>query len=60
MSIEQGLIQIEEITPLDLAIITLPENLSNPHPMALHNATSCFCLLLIQGRKYELCYRYET
>jgi predicted porin len=28
--------------------------------MALHNATSCFCLLLIQGRKYELRYRYET
>lgn len=59
-AIEQGIIQIEEILPLDLAIITLPENLPTPHLMALHNATSCFCLLLIQGRKYELRYRYET
>jgi hypothetical protein len=59
-AIEKGIIQIEEILPLDLAIITLPENFPTPHPMALHNATSCFCLFSIQGKHYELCYRYET
>jgi hypothetical protein len=59
-AVEKGIIQIEEIPALDLAIITLPENFSTLHPMALHNGISCFCLLLIQGRKYELRYRYET
>ena len=60
VAIERGIIQIEEILPLDLAIITLPENFPTPHPMALHNATSCFRLLSLQGKQYELRYRYET
>jgi len=61
-------ITIEEKRELDLAIVRLPEKLENPaeslkevcHPMAIHNATSCLRILLMQEKRFELYYRYET
>jgi hypothetical protein len=70
--IEQGLITIDEQPDLDLAIVRLPEDLTRQrvhrftqrrlaecHPFALHNRTTCTRLLLLQGRRAELQYRYE-
>ncbi len=66
-AISQGKIEIEEVPEPDLAVIHLPDDpdLGGPgqsgcHPMALHNATRCFRILLMQGRRYEIRYRYET
>jgi hypothetical protein len=71
--IRNGAIQIEEISELDLAIVTLPESLAGRkihrftsnrnaacHPMALHNVIRSFRVLLMQGRSYEFQYRYES
>lgn len=71
--IRSGRIQIEEIAGLDLAVVTLPESLRGRkvhrftldrraacHPMALHNVIGSFRVLLMQGRTYELQYRYES
>jgi hypothetical protein len=71
--INRGLITIEEQTDLDLAVIRLPENLTRQrvhrftqrrlaecHPFALHNRTTCSRLLILQGRRAELQYRYES
>jgi hypothetical protein len=58
-AIAAGRVRIEEVVPLDLAVVTLPEG-ETCHPMALHNATGCFTLLLLAGRTYELRYRYES
>lgn len=30
------------------------------HPIAIHNKIDCFRVLIIQGNRYELYYRYET
>jgi uncharacterized protein DUF6687 len=70
--IEHGEITIEERPDLDLAIVRLPEDLvrhrvhrftqqrlAECHPFALHNRTACSRLLLLQGRRVELQYRYE-
>jgi hypothetical protein len=70
--IDQGVIAIEERPELDLAIVRLPEHLARErvhratqarlaecHPFALHNRTMCTRLLLLQGRRAELQYRYE-
>jgi hypothetical protein len=70
--IEQGLITIDEQLDLDLAIVRLPEDLTRQrvhrftqqrldrcHPFAIHNRTVCTRLLLVQGRRAELQYRYE-
>jgi hypothetical protein len=59
-AIRDGLIGIEEHADLDLAIVTLPQQISEYHPLALHNATNCFRILTIAGKKYEMKYRYET
>lgn len=59
-AIRSGSIRIEEVPGLDLAVVTLPEGLNTCHTMALHNATQCFRILLMAGRKYELVFRYET
>jgi len=59
-AIRDGSIRIEEIAPLELAIVTLPENQTGCHPMALHNVTNCFRILQMSGRRYEFYYRYET
>jgi hypothetical protein len=71
--IEQGLITIDEQRSLDLAIVRLPEDLTRQrvhrftqlrlaecHPFALHNRTACTRLLLLQSRRVELQYRYES
>jgi len=58
--INQGLVTIEEQHDLDLAIVRLPEDLTRCHPFALHNRTTCSRLLLLQGRRVELQYRYES
>ena len=58
--IDQGLVTIEEQPDLDLAIVRLPEDLTRCHPLALHNRTTCCRLLLLQGRRVQLQYRYES
>lgn len=72
-AIRGGLIGIEEAPDLDLAVVTLPERWperhvhrftqarhTSCHPMAIHTATHRFRILLMQGRRYELQYRYES
>ena len=57
----------------NLAIVDVPDDVelygghrfahewvSGLHPMALYNATRGFTLLVRQGRRYELTYRYES
>jgi hypothetical protein len=68
-----GRIEIDERPELDLAIVDVPDDVelygghrfahewvSGLHPMALYNATRGFTLLVRQGRRYELTYRYES
>jgi uncharacterized protein DUF6687 len=70
--IENGLITIDEQFDLDLAVVRMPEDLTRHrvhrftqqrlaecHPFALHNRTVCTRLLLLQGRRVEVQYRYE-
>jgi len=70
--IENELITIDEQPDLDLAVVRMPEDLTcqcvhrstqrrlaECHPFALHNRTACTRLLLLQGRRAELQYRYE-
>jgi hypothetical protein len=70
--IEQGVVTIEERPDLELAVIRMPEELTSRrvhrftqqrpaacHPFALHNKTRCTRLLVLQGRRVELQYRYE-
>ena len=71
--IEAGQITIEERPDLDLAVVRLPEDLTPQrvhrftqqrlaecHPFALHSRTVCSRLLLLQGPRVELQYRYES
>ncbi len=71
--IREGRVQIEEFADLDLAVVILPESLPGRkvhrftlnrraacHPMALNNVIGAFRVLLMQGRTYELQYRYES
>lgn len=55
-----GKIKVVEISELDLAIVTIAEEIDRYHPIAINNSTSCCRLLFIQGRNYQLQYRYET
>jgi hypothetical protein len=70
--IERGVITIDERVDLDLAIVHLPEDsirqpahrftqqrLAECHPFALHNRTERSRLLVLQGQRAELQYRYE-
>jgi hypothetical protein len=70
--IEQGVITIEELPDLELAVVRMPGNLASHrvhrftqqrlaecHPFALHNRTRCTRLLVLQGRRVEFQYRYE-
>jgi hypothetical protein len=56
--IEAGGITIEERPGLDLAIVRIAEP-AEPHPFALHSRTASSRLLLVQGHRVELQYRYE-
>ena len=71
--IEKGLITIDEQLDLDLAIVHLPDDLTRHsvhrftqrrlaecHPFALHNRTARTRLLVLQGHRIELQYRYES
>jgi hypothetical protein len=71
--IEQGSITIDEQPDLDLAVVRLPDDLTRQrvhrftqrrlaecHPFALHNRTACTRLMLLQGRRVEVQYRYES
>lgn len=70
--IDQGIVTIEELPELELAVIRMPQDLvprrvhrftqqrlAGCHPFALHNRTRCTRLLVLQGRQVELQYRYE-
>ncbi len=72
-AIRGGRVRIEELPEIDLAVVTLSEGWSpraahrfaqsreEPcHPMAVHNATRCNCILTMQGRRYGAAYRYES
>ena len=72
--IAAGVVTIEELPDIDLAIVTIPDqtrlvavvivspvmSFDSMHPMAFHNATGCFRLLVIHGRRYQFVDRYET
>ena len=68
-----GVVAIDEIPDVDLAIVTIPadersrrghrfagESFDSVHPMALHSATDRFRLLVVHGRQYQFVDRYET
>jgi hypothetical protein len=59
-AIASGTIRITERPELDLAIITTPPEEPDPHEMAVHNATGCFCLVHVHGGRFDVAYRYET
>jgi hypothetical protein len=68
-----GVVEVDEHPDLDLAVIRMPLELPSRaarrylrvedapvHPFAIHRHTQCDRLLRIQGRRYELQYRYES
>lgn len=55
-----GTVSIEEAPDIDLAVVSVREGMPRPHPMAVHNATDCLRTVYMQGRHYELVFRYET
>jgi hypothetical protein len=72
-AVATGRITIVEEPDLDLAVVTIGEGddlggghrfahqrYEGVHPMALHNATGCFRLAVVRGRRYELLFRYES
>ncbi len=72
-AISSGAVTIEEDEGLDLAVVRIADDeptrsghrfghdrFEGLHPMALHNATERFRLLLIHGRRYRYVDRYET
>ncbi|MFW2335061.1 DUF6687 family protein [Ilumatobacter sp.] len=72
-AIAAGRVTFDERPDLDLAIVTIDDGepsrsghrfghdrFDGLHPMALHNATDRFRLLLIHGRTYRYVDRYET
>jgi hypothetical protein len=72
-AIANNVVTIEELPEIDLAVVTIPDNeiarrghrfagesFEALHPMAMHNATNCFRLLVVHGRRYQYVDRYET
>jgi hypothetical protein len=72
-AIAAGVVRIEELVDLDLAVVTVPDDWAvRPvhrftitgaqavHPTAVNNATDRFRVLYVCGHRYELQYRYET
>lgn len=72
-AIADGVVTIEEVPDIDLAIVTIPddersrkghrfagESFDSVHPMALNNAAGRFRLLVVHGRRYQFVDRYET
>lgn len=72
-AITDGKVVIVERDDVDLAVVTISPDFVSPgghrfggqrfegiHPMALHAATQCMRLLLIQGQNYRYVDRYES
>jgi hypothetical protein len=74
-ALARGIVAIEEVPDIDLAVVTLPDAdelrlegghrfggdwVSGVHPVALHNATDRGALLVFDGGRPELRYRYES
>lgn len=72
-AIANGVVTIEEVPNVGLAVVTIPElepsrsghrfagnSFDEVHPMALNNATDCLRLLVVHGRRYQFVDRYET
>ena len=74
-ALARGTITIEEVPDLDLAVVTVPDGadlhfagghrfggewVAGVHPVALHNATDRGALLVFEGRRPQLTYRYES
>src|SRR5579883_18824 len=68
-AIQDGVIHIEEIKDIDLAIVTLPgsdypsyadDSKAACHPTGLYNVLHSFCVATMQGNYYEVQYRYES
>lgn len=73
LAIDDGLVKIEEVPDLDLAIVTVDakvprtwghrftgQRYTGIHPMAIHNATHMSAIALVHGRRFKLTHRYET
>lgn len=71
--IEKGQIAIEERPGIEMAVVSIPPDLTAQrvhrftqgrleecHPFALHNRTLCTRLFIVQGQRVEFRYRYET
>ena len=72
-ALASGAIEVAEEPELDLAVITVDDRAptagghrfahqraDGPHPMAINNATGCFRLATIRGRRYQVTFRYES
>lgn len=72
-ALDSGAVTITEVAALDLAIVEIRadepirsghrfahETFAGMHPMALHNATDCFRLLVLNEGVYRFVDRYET
>lgn len=70
-ALRDGSIKIEEDADIDLATVILPASWAEDspdsapiadlvHPMAIHNATSCLRVLIVQDKRYQYYDRYET
>lgn len=72
-ALARGQVGIEEVPELDLAVVTVPEGRRAAlatrfvgradapcHPAAVHNASGCLRVLVTQGRRHQLFYRYES
>jgi hypothetical protein len=70
---DDGTVDLQEYPAVDLAVVRMPLDLPEAtarrylraerapvHPFAIHRYTNCNRLLRIQGRRYELQYRYES
>lgn len=71
--IEDRVVTIDEFPDVDLAVVSIPEDLplrtvrrylqaerAAVHPFAIHNRTRCNRILRMTGQRYELQYRYES
>lgn len=68
--VEKGAVVVEERPAADLAVVRVDE--AGPeasgarwegaaiHPAAVYGLTSCLRVATLVGRRYELCFRYET
>lgn len=71
--LQSGAVTVSELPSVDLAVVNVGEDVRPRmatrfvdredmavHPAALHRATSRLRLLMVQGRRYRLTYRYES